>query len=109
MSQPPTTCPLPHGALQPLYPTLTHRQQKDQDAWAQTELSKTCPGKAWARTTNGYICGNGLHFVSDTLLSEGKGRFYRKDGARKWWKWPSYGRGCVRKRESAGVVAVMEK
>ncbi|KAF7953403.1 uncharacterized protein EAE97_000802 [Botrytis byssoidea] len=48
-----------------------------QDAWAKSQLRKignTCPrGCRWSRITGGYRCGQGFHWATDQLISEGKG------------------------------------
>ncbi|KAF7955656.1 hypothetical protein EAE96_004582 [Botrytis aclada] len=48
-----------------------------QDAWAKSQLRKignTCPrGCRWSRITGGYRCGQGFHWATDKLISEGKG------------------------------------
>ncbi|TEY54113.1 hypothetical protein BOTCAL_0243g00060 [Botryotinia calthae] len=48
-----------------------------QDAWAKSQLRKignTCPrGCRWFRIKGGYRCGQGFHWATDQLISEGKG------------------------------------
>ncbi|KAL3424973.1 hypothetical protein PVAG01_04254 [Phlyctema vagabunda] len=63
------------------FPTLTPKQQVEQEEWAQMklELGGSCyDGAKWVRTDEdcGYMCSAGRHWVDDELLSEGKGGWY---------------------------------
>ncbi|KAJ8069378.1 hypothetical protein OCU04_003032 [Sclerotinia nivalis] len=48
-----------------------------QDEWAKSQLRKignTCPrGCRWIRIEGGYRCGQGFHWATDQMLSEGEG------------------------------------
>ncbi|KAF7921723.1 hypothetical protein EAE99_007486 [Botrytis elliptica] len=56
---------------------ITSQEFFVQDAWAKSQLRKignTCPrGCRWFRITGGYRCGQGFHWATDQLISEGNG------------------------------------
>ncbi|KAM0313249.1 hypothetical protein ACHAO8_005623 [Botrytis cinerea] len=56
---------------------ITSQEFSAQDAWAKSQLRKignTCPrGCRWFRIPGGYRCGQGFHWATDQLISEGNG------------------------------------
>ncbi|KAF8852363.1 hypothetical protein BDZ45DRAFT_563314, partial [Acephala macrosclerotiorum] len=58
------------------YPALPEKEKKKQEEWAQSLILRCgpCPQKyAWARKLDGYHCEGGNHFITDSLLAEGRG------------------------------------
>jgi len=56
---------------------ITSQEFSAQDAWAKSQLRKignTCPrGCRLFRIPGGYRCGQGFHWATDQLISEGNG------------------------------------
>lgn len=69
------------ASRQTQYDQLSPQDRNEQEAWAQTQLGQNsgrCPQRyEWIRQSGGYRCGGGTHFVTDALLAEGKGRYYK--------------------------------
>ncbi|CZR61331.1 uncharacterized protein PAC_11227 [Phialocephala subalpina] len=105
VSQPPSSIPTKtfftgedwkFASRQPLYPTLSEKDKKEQETWAQFHIANCapCPQKfTWTRVSDGYHCKGGNHLITDSLLAEGKGGLYfiPLDLTGKWGvKWGPY-------------------
>ncbi|KAG9232631.1 hypothetical protein BJ875DRAFT_514166 [Amylocarpus encephaloides] len=117
---PPDFSQMPMAARQAVYNTLPLHEQKKQEAWAQLQLKSVgvCAiGWIFKRGAHGYRCftGIGNHYVSDQLLTEGRGGYYQQEidyfnddfvVGEEFWSGPWYkqGRNMVR-RTPRGIVA----
>jgi hypothetical protein len=80
------------------YETLSGQDRIEQEKWAQKELekSKCVGGFPWMRETGGYRCctftpGDGIHFVTDELLAQRRGRQYHASEALlRDGEWPQH-------------------
>ncbi|TVY34175.1 hypothetical protein LOCC1_G008738 [Lachnellula occidentalis] len=76
--------------------SLSSAERKEQDKWAQTQLSQhsTCVmGLGWLKNNRGYQCSGGGHLVTHELLAEGKGGVYHHID--DYWLGPLYGQEII--------------
>ncbi|KAH8676458.1 hypothetical protein BGZ60DRAFT_525909 [Tricladium varicosporioides] len=87
------------------YDNLPAEVKKEQDKWAQDYIQYTgacIGGFKWSREGKGYRCGSGRCYMTDQLISEGKGGFlwvsqpiYMRLPAEKClWTGPHYSLAC---------------
>ena len=80
------------AARQTQIESMAPRERAEQEQWAQAQLAQnagTCvAGFSWSRIEGGYRCRGGAHMVTDELLAEGKGGYYRH--ACPGWEGPIY-------------------
>jgi hypothetical protein len=60
------------------YETLTLPERKKQEEWAQKKLEElgTCPADfKWLRVPGGYNCSAGNHWMTDAMVTEGRGGY----------------------------------